>query len=300
MDLNSARYFVQVVEKGGFSAASRALGIPKSKLSRHVQQLENSLGVRLLLRSTRRLNLTDIGRTYFNEAKRALEQLEAVEATVRQRSSQVAGTVSFTCSVGMAQFGLRPLLTRFLNDHPQVTLRQQVSNQLVDVLAAGVDFAIRGHMDTLPDSSLVQRRLATVAWHLFCSPGFLESCGHPERPDQLADLAGLTMGWQAGGSTWTLRDAQGASASVRYNERLRSEDMVSLKQAASEGLGIVALPAYVCREEVKTAHLVRVLPDWTAGTPQISLLMPTRTGVLPPVQRLVTFLCKELPPVLEV
>ncbi|WP_422378817.1 LysR substrate-binding domain-containing protein [Roseibium sp.] len=300
MDLNSARSFVQVVEKGGFSAASRALGISKSKLSRHVQQLERSLGVKLLLRSTRRLVLTDIGRDYFQDAKQALQHLDAAEASVRHKSSQVAGTVSFSCSVGMAQFGLRPLLSRFLTDHPQVTLKQQVSNELVDVLGGGLDFAIRGHMETLPDSSLVQRRLATVAWHLFCSPGFLEKNGHPDRPEDLEDLAGLTMGWQASGGKWTLRDGQGAAATVRYSERLRSEDMVSLKQAASDGLGIVALPAYVCREEVRTSHLVRVLPDWTAGTPQISFLMPSRTGVLPPVQRLIAFLSRELPPHLEV
>ncbi|MEM9631808.1 MAG: LysR substrate-binding domain-containing protein [Pseudomonadota bacterium] len=299
MDLNNAFYFVHVVEKQGFSAAARALGIPKSRVSRHVQQLELNLGVRLLQRSSRMVAVTDIGREYYRNARLALDRMEEAEASARRRSSVLEGQVTVSCSVGMAQFGLSRILTRFLTENPRVNVRQQASNQLIDLLENGVDVAIRGHVDNLPDSSLIQRRLSQVPWHLFAAPEFLERTGYPEQPEELERRAGLALGWLPGGGCWSLQNTGGVTASVPFDIRLHSDDMVTLKVAAAESLGIVALPAYVCRDDVAAGRLVRVLSDWTAGEPQISLLMPSKQGVLPPVEAFVDFLLKELPPAIK-
>jgi DNA-binding transcriptional LysR family regulator len=298
MDLNSAFYFVQVVEKGGFSAASRALNIPKSKLSRRVRQLEDDLGVRLLQRTSRVVTPTEIGSEYFQLAQEAMARFEIAETAIRRKTNSIEGTVTVACSVGMAQFALDQILPRFLHDNPRVTVVQQASNRIDDLVKGGIDMAIRGHMETLPDSSLIQIRLAHVEWHLFCSPGYRDSLERTNDPAMLANHPALVLGRSTERHQWLLIDQDGQSASVPCQLRLASDDMTTLKRAAALSLGIAAMPSYVCRPEVNAGSLVRVLPNWIAGRPQISLLMPSRRGVLPAFEALLDFLKQELPTVL--
>ena len=298
MDLNDAFYFVQVVEKGGFSAAARALNIPKSRLSRRVRQLEDDLSVRLLQRTSRVVTTTEVGKEYYCHAKDALAQFEIAEAAVRRKTNTIEGTVTVSCSVGMAQFGLDQVLPGFLQDNPGVTVVQRASNQMEDLIKDGVDVAIRGHMDTLPDSSLIQMRLARVEWCLFCSPELHDALDPGDDPGALTNHPALVLGRPGATHQWLLTGVDGQTASVPCRVRFASDDMSTLKSAAALSLGIVALPAYVCRLEVEAGSLVRVLPDWTAGRPQISLLMPSRRGLLPAFEAFVDFLKQELPAVL--
>lgn len=298
MDLNDAFYFVQVVEKGGFSAAARFLNIPKSRLSRRVRMLEDDLGVRLLQRTSRIVTTTEIGEEYYRHAREALARFETAETAVRRRTNTIGGTVTVSCSVGMAQFGLDQILPQFLQDNPGVTVVQRASNQMEDLIKGGIDVAIRGHMDTLPDSSLIQVRLARVAWHLFGSPETVGALGDVEDPAALAGQTALVLGRPREAHQWLLTDKHGQTASVPCKVRFASDDMSTLKTAAARSLGLVALPSYVCRPEIEAGTLARALPGWTAGQPQISLLMPTRRGLLPAVEAFLEFLKQELPSVL--
>ena len=298
MDLNDAFYFVQVVEKGGFSAASRALNIPKSKLSRRVKHLEGDLGVRLLQRTSRVVTTTDAGEEYYRHAQVALTQFEAAETAIRRKTNSIEGSVTVSCSVGMAQFALDQIVPRFLQDNPRVTVVQQASNQMEDLVKGGIDVAIRGHMENLPDSSLIQVRLATLEWHLFCSPEYREGLSPPDEPAALAHHPALVLGRPRETYQWQLANGDGQAVSLPCKVRLASDDMTTLKRAAVLSLGIVALPSYVCRPEVDAGTLVRVLPGWTAGRPQISLVMPSRRGLLPAFEAFIDFLKKELPAVL--
>lgn len=298
MDLNDAFYFVQVVEKGGFSAASRALNIPKSRLSRRVRQLEDDLGVRLLQRTSRVVTTTDLGEEYYRLAEDALERFEAAETVIRRKTNSIEGSVTVSCSVGMAQFALNQILPRFLQENPKVTVVQRASNQMEDLVKGSVDVAIRGHMDTLPDSSLIQIKLATLEWHLFCSPRYLAGLSSTDEPNYLAWHPALVLGRPQAAHQWQLTDHEGQSASVPCQIRLASDDMTTLKYAATLDLGITALPAYVCQPELEAGTLVRVLPSWKAGCPQISLLMPSRRGLLPAFQAFIDYLKRDLPPVL--
>lgn len=298
MDLNDAFYFVQVVEKGGFSAAARALNIPKSRISRRVRQLEDDLNVRLLQRTSRIVTTTEIGEEYYRHARYALAQFEIAETAVRRKTNTIEGTVTVSCSVGMAQFGLDQILPRFLQDNPGVTVVQRASNQMEDLIKGGIDVAIRGHMDTLPDSSLIQMRLARVEWHLFCSPEFNDTLDQCNDPVALADRPALVLGRPGATHQWSLTGGDGQTASVPCSVRFASDDMSTLKNAAALSLGLVALPAYVCRPEVEAGSLVRVLPGWTAGCPQISLLMPSRRGLLPAFEAFLDHLKQEMPAVL--
>lgn len=297
MDLNDAFYFVQVVEKGGFSAASRALQIPKSRLSRRVRQLEEHLGVRLLQRTSRVVTTTDIGEEFYRRTQTAIARFEAAETAVRRKTNRIEGVVTVSCSVGMAQFALDRIIPRFLQDNPKVDVVQRASNRMEDLVKDGIDVAIRGHMDTLPDSSLIQVKLAKLEWHLFCSPRYLENLPSSDEPSSLADHPALVLGRPAEAHQWLLADVNGQSASVPCYVRLASDDMTTLKRAAISSLGIAALPSYVCLPELDAGTLVRVLPSWTAGCPQISLLMPSRQGLLPAFEAFIDCLKRELPPV---
>jgi len=295
MDMNGYFYFVQVVEKKGFAPAGRALNIPKSRLSRHVSQLEDRLGVRLIQRTSRQFKVTEMGEAIYQHARKAVDEIEAANTAIEENSNMLIGKVRMTCSVGMAQFALSPLVIRFLKSHPRVEIIQQVTNQTVDLIGTGVDMAIRAHAAPLPDSTLIHRRLATVTWGLLASQSYLEQAGTPMTPEDLDGHAGLKLGWKPDTGHWVLRASDGSTFSKPYQPLLCSDDMVTLKQAASAGLGIVGLPLYTCRDELRVKRLVRVLPDWTAGNAEISLLMPSRQGVPPTVSRFANFLRDELP-----
>ena len=299
MDLNDAYYFVHVVEKRGFTAAAQALGIPKSRVSRRVKELEESLGARLLQRSSRKMAVTEVGHEYYRHAREALEHIEAAEAAVCRKTNAIEGLVTVSCSVGMAQFALSRVLPAFLEDNPKVNVVQQASNQMVDLLEKGVDIAIRGHMDTLPDSSLIQVLLAEVEWHLFCSPKYHEQMKVLDEPENLAHHPCLALGRVQEAQQWVLKDNGGQTVCIPCKVRFASDDMTTLKSAAERSLGLVALPSYVCKPEIEAGTLMRALPNWTAGSPQISLIMPTRRGVLPAVEAFTTHLKRSLPDVLS-
>ncbi len=297
-DLNDYYYFVHVVEKGGITRAAEALGIPKSRISRHVQQLEARLDSVLIQRTTRQFRVTELGEVFYQHARAAIEQAELAESVLKRRKNTLSGTVRLSCSVGVAQFALKELLARFLKDNPEVTVLQQVTNENVDLVAAGIDMSVRGHVDALPDSTLVQRPLAAVEWGLFAAPDDVLEGGPIAIPADLANHPALALGWQSSpasqGERWRMEHTSGAREAISIAPRFKSDDMASLKEAAIAGLGVVALPAYTCRDELVTGRLVRVLPDWHAGQAQLSLVMPRRRGFTAPVVALQTFLQAEL------
>lgn len=290
IDLNDYFYFVHVVEKRGFSPAADALNMPKSRLSRHVSQLEARLDTRLIQRTSRQFNVTEAGKVFYEHARTVIEGMEIAEAAFQNRKATLNGRVSLSCSVGVAQFALHELLFEFLAKHPNVELNQQVSNQSIDLVASGIDMAIRGHMDTMPDSSIIQRRLANVSWHLFASPEYLDKTGTPTSPEDLQHRQSLKVGWQPTQGHWNLENSSGVKSTISFTPKLCSDDMTTLKQAAAKNFGIVSLPAYTCRAELDNGTLVRVLPDWTAGCAQLSLITPSRLGQSPAVRALADYL----------
>lgn len=300
MDLNDYLYFVHVVERRGFTAAGRFLGVPKSRLSRHVQQLEERLGVRLIQRTSRQFVVTDIGQAFYRHAREAIDNVEAAEAEVKRQTNTLSGKVRLWCSVGMARFALTELVTDFLVDHPKIDVIQNVTNETIDPVEAGIDIVLRGHVGRLPDSSLIQRRVVRTPWYLFAGPSYFGSADLPTDPEELRSHAGLKVGCKNEVGRWSLRGPDDVRADISFRPRLCSDDMSTLKQAAASGLGVVALPGYICRREVEAGDLVRVLPDWIAADAQLSMLMPTRRGILPAVEAFADYLYRELPGFVEV
>jgi DNA-binding transcriptional LysR family regulator len=299
LDLNDFFYFVQVVDRGGFTAAGRTLRMPKSTLSHRIQQLEAQLGVRLLNRTSRRFGMTDSGAEFYRHAVATLQQAELAETAIRHRLSEPVGTVRCTASVATAQFAMRGVLADFLLRYPKVNVVEHATDRSVDIVGENFDVAIRSHSAPLPDSTLVQRTLAPAPWFLFAGAAYLDDQSAPATPQELGRRSSLFMMRTGIAPSWQLRHlgAGKDEVVVPLTPRLLSDDMVSLKQAAVAGLGIVALPGYVCRDDVRSGALRRVLPDWQAGDSTISALLPYRQGLLPAVRVFIDHLVAEFPKV---
>jgi DNA-binding transcriptional LysR family regulator len=297
LDLNDFFYFVQVVDRGGFTAAGRTLRIPKSTLSHRIQQLEINLGVRLLNRTSRRFGLTDAGGEFYRHAVMMLREAELAETAIRHRLNEPIGTVRCTAAVATMQFAMRGLLAEFLVRYPKVNVVAHATDQFVDIVSENFDVAVRAHTDPLPDSTLVQRTLTPAPWFLFAGVAYVEANGPVDRPHDLAKHSSLFMMRTGVNPVWRLRRSslRGEEVVVRLKPRLLLDDMLSLKQAAVRGLGIVALPGYVCRDEVRSGVLRQILPSWVAGDSTLTALMPYRQGLLPSVRAFVDHLAVELP-----
>ena len=297
LDLNDFFYFVQVVDRGGFTAASRTLRLPKSTLSHRIRELEASLGVRLLNRTSRRFAMTDAGGEFYRHATEMLQQAEQAEASIRHRLSEPVGTVRFTSGTATMQFALRGAVADFLAQYPKVDVVGHATDQNVDIVGENYDVAVRAHSDPLPSSTLVQRRLAPAPWLLFAGAAYLDANGSPRTPEDLQKHSSLFMMRTGVSPAWRLRHASERKREIvmPLTPRLMSNDMVGLKHAAIAGLGIVALPGYVCREELRSGALRRVLPTWLAGDSSLTALLPYRQGLLPSVRAFIEHLAVQLP-----
>ena len=297
LDFNDFFYFVQVVDRGGFTAASRTLRIPKSTLSHRIQELEANLGVRLLNRTSRRFGMTDAGEEFYRHAVTMLREAERAETAIRHRLTEPIGTVRCTAAVATMQFAMCGVVADFLVRYPKVNVAAHATDQYVDIVGENFDVAIRAHSDPLPDSTLVQRTLTPAPWFLFAGAAYLDQNGPIDGPRDLAKHAALFMMRAGMDPVWRLRRSgrRREDVVVPLTPRLIIDDMLSLKRAAIGGLGIVALPGYVCRDDVRAGTLRQVLPGWIADDSTLTALMPYRQGLLPSVRAFVEHLAAELP-----
>ena len=297
LDLNDFFYFVQVVDRSGFTAAGRTLRIPKSTLSHRIQRLETELGVRLLNRTSRRFAMTDAGEEFYRHAVVMLRDAELAESAMRYRLTEPTGTVRCTAATATMQFAVGDIVADFLLRYPKVNVVAHATDRNDDIVGENYDVAIRAHSDPLPDSTLVQRALTPAPWLLFAGAAYLDANGAPKTPEDLRSYPSLFMMRTGVAPVWRLRRSSKAKAEVvmALTPRLLCDDMIALKQAAIAGLGVVALPGYVCREDVGSGALRQVLPAWLAGDSTITALIPYRRGLLPSVRAFIDHLSAELP-----
>ena len=295
LDFNDFRYFVCIVECGGITAASRHSKIPKSTLSHRLQQLEAALGARLLNRTSRSLSMSDAGQLFFQHAVEAIRHAELAESSVLERMSEPSGTIRFTTAAATSMYALMPILPDFIRKYPRINLIQHVSDDPVDIVRGNYDVAVRAHTGPLSDSMLMQRPLVQSRWFLYASPCYLALHGAPTAPAQLAQHETLLMLRHGKTANWELTHPTLGAQTVALAPRLGSGDMVALKQAAVQGLGIVALPAYVCLGELQAGQLLPVLPEWVANEATISAVLPFRQGMLPSIRAFLDFLVERVP-----
>lgn len=288
LNLNDLVLFATAVESGGFAAASRRLGVPKSTISKRVAALEDELGVRLIHRTSRSFVLTDTGRDFHEHARAALIETEAAENAVRTRVAEPSGKVRITCGVPTAQDYLAPHLPALARAYPRLQVEIDVSDRFVDLVQEGYDIGVRSHFALLPDSGLIQRQAAVETIVLVAAPAYLQARGAPQSARELDGHDGLLTG--PGNTAWTLREDGGDSLVATPRARMVANEGRVLVAAAVAGLGIAVLPERLCAAELGDGRLLRVLPTWNAGRVTTSLLMPHRRGQLPGVRATVEFL----------
>ena len=289
-DLNDLYYFVKVVDHGGFAPAARALGEPKSKLSRRIALLEERLGVRLIQRSTRHLLVTDIGQNYYAHCKAMLVEADAAQAAVEQIRSEPSGIVRLTCPVALLHARVSVMLAGFMAHYPQVVVHLEATNRRVDLIAEGIDVAIRVRPMPIEDSDLMMKILAQRGHALVASPDLAEKAGVIRVPADLSGLPSLDLGPPRQDHIWKLEGPDGAQASIHHQPRLVSDDMIALRSAAIDGIGVVHLPLLIVSDEIRNGQLVHLLPDWAPKRYVVHAVYASKRGLLPSVRALLDYL----------
>ena len=298
-DLNDLYYFAAVVDHGGFAAAERALGIPKSRLSRRISALENELGVRLLQRSTRRFAVTDVGTSVHRHAQSMLAEAQAAREAVDRLSAEPRGTVRISVPVSMAQQQFPKLLPEFMALYPKVRLQLIVSNRRVDVINEGVDVALRVRSKLDDDGSLVMRSFGQIQELLVASPGYLDRAGRPQVPEELVEHVTLSISEDDARQRWELHGPEGEVRRIELQPRVTGFDFPMMQAMARDGIGITLLPETVCADAVRRGELEVVLPQWRLPQGIAHAVFASRRGLLPAVRVLIDFLAEKLPPLME-
>ncbi|WP_404342353.1 LysR family transcriptional regulator [Pseudoalteromonas mariniglutinosa] len=289
-DLNDFYFFVKTVEHGGFAPAGRALGIPKSKLSRRIAGLEEKLGVRLIYRSTRQFKVTEIGDTFLTHCKAMLVEAEAAQEAIEFTHAEPCGTIKLTCPIALLHVHIGGVLAEFMAKYPKVNIQLEASNRRVDLIAEGVDVAIRVRPAPLENSELILKVLSERELCLAASPSLIKKQGMPDSPNNLSDWPSLGLGEPQHQYNWTLFGPERKEIVVPHTPRYVTTDMIALHTAALKGIGIVQLPSLMVTEQFKDGSLVHLLPQWQPKRDIIHVVYPSRRGLLPAVRALVDFL----------
>lgn len=285
--LQQMRVFAAVVDAGSFVGAADAVEMSKAAVSRHVQELESRLGVRLLQRTTRKLSLTQEGEVFHTRCKELLANVEEAEAEITARAGEASGLLKINVPVSFGNLHLAPLWGEFLKRNPKVTLDISLSDRVVDLVDEGFDMAVR--IGRLPDSSLISRKLASTLTIVCASPTYLQQRGRPTHPSDLARHSIVAYSLSSTGDRWAF-DGPGGRATVKVSPRLHANSGDTCRAVALQHQGIIFQPSFLVGDDLKSGALVQVLPDWLSSELGIYAVYPTRKHLSPKVRVLVDFL----------
>jgi DNA-binding transcriptional LysR family regulator len=289
-DLNNLYFFARVVEFGSYTAAAEALGLQTSKLSRRVGALEKELGVRLLNRTTRRLSLTDAGKTFHRHCVALIAEAEAAKDAIGQTLSSPRGMVRMSCPTGLLQAGVADILVRYLAANPQVQIALDATNRKVDVVDEGIDVALRVRFPPLEDSDLAMRSFGLSTIILVASPAFVAARGQPQALADVGRMPTLSMGTVGKEHTWTFVDVDSTPAQLIHSPILGTDDLYTLRRAAIRGVGVACLPTLLIADDLSTGVLVRLLPSLSFRAGVLHAVFPSRRGMVPAIRALLDFL----------
>lgn len=280
-DLNDVEVFARVVQRSGFSRAAKDLGVPPSTVSRRVSRLEDSLGVRLLQRTTRTIHLTEAGRIYFERISQALREIESAEVSLRNVQGTPRGRVRMST---VSEPFLEHVLFDFLERYPDVSLDLDKSHRRVDLVAEGYDLAVRA--GALPDSSLVAHKLQSWGSRLVASPAYLERRGTPRSLLDLRNHDCVILGTSSLSATWQLNGPKGLER-VNVTGRFAVNSLLSAVDGARRGLGIGLLSGHVIERDLRSGALVEVMADHAPPPVDLWVVYPSRTLLAPAVRTLI-------------
>lgn len=264
--------YVRTVEAGSFTAAAAQLGVAKSVVSRRITELEERLGVQLMVRTTRRLSLTDEGQGLYEQSVRLLADWEEVEASVGQQQTAQNGSIrlSVPLSYGLAHIG--PSVLKFQETHPQVSVDIDFTDRKVDLISEGFDLVVR--IGDLSDSSMIARKLTCITTTAVASPEYLRQHGVPETPEALRAHRELRFGWRAR-KGWTFTAPDGSTGEVEMQSSMRANNGDFLCAAAINNHGVAILPEFIVKSSVQRGDLIEILENYTWGDLNVYALYPS-------------------------
>ncbi|WP_028227386.1 LysR family transcriptional regulator [Paraburkholderia ferrariae] len=288
--------FVSVIETGSFSAAARRLGVGQPAVSKSVALLEDHLGVRLLLRSTRGLTPTDAGQRLYERAKAAIDAADEAELAARGAGASLTGTVRVCAAVTFARLHLIPVLEGFLERHPEVDLDVVLDDRSIDLVEEGIDVALR--MGSLDDSAMTARKLGEGPRLVVGAPAYFAQAGTPRTPADLARHRVVIYSQRGGGRTWTFRRGS-TEMSVAVGGRLTVSAAEGMRAAVLCGMGVAVASEWMFLNELRSGEVVSVLGDWSLPTLALWAVFPTGRLVNARTRALVGYVEEALAPVLN-
>ena len=277
MDFNEVAIYIQVVQEGSFSQAARKLGMPNSTVSAKVSNLEKRLGVTLIQRTTRKLNITPAGVAYFKRCIQGMEEIKAAEAEIANAQGEPLGLLRLTAPSELGSSILPSIISQYSKKYPKARVELLLTDRRVNLLSENVDLAIRA--GELKDSSLIAKRVGTIYFAPFASPKYLKSKGTPVHPKELRHHSCLQF-TPFGVDEWKMTGPKG-SLNVAVPGKILINDMLALKKMAMSDDGITFLPTYFCYPEVQAGKLVRILPEWRSHLTPIHFVYPAQRFVTP-------------------
>ncbi|BCH21235.1 LysR family transcriptional regulator [Mesorhizobium sp. L-8-3] len=281
LDLNDIVVFARVIEAGSFTAAARLLGIPKTTVSRRIAALEREVGVRLLQRTTRSLNMTDAGRLYYEQSSQALRAIEAANLRLAEARAEPSGTIRITAPVGFGGYFLTSTVFDFLAMYPKTRVELRLTDDKLNLVESGIDLAFRTGI--LQDSTLVARKLGPTHRILCASPDYLARQGIPEVPTDLARHHCVIAGASTASADWELEGPHGQET-VQVAGRFAANEMQAVIAAAIAGYGIAQVPHGIAEASIKDGQLRRVLNDYTTPVGGLYAVYPSSRYLSPLVR----------------
>lgn len=287
VDLNSMAVFARVVEEQGFSSAARRLGLSKSAVSKHISQLEDRIGARLLHRTTRRLRLTDVGAAFYERCARILAEAEEAELAVSRMSAAPRGTLRVSAPVSFGSRFLAKPMAEFAMIYPELRIELVLNDRVVDLVDEGYDVALR--IGRLADSSLIARRLCAMPLYIVASPKYLAKHGTPKVPADLHAHNCTLYSLASGGDVYQCRDGD-RDISIKVDGTMRANNGDLLIEAVRAGLGLAFMPAFLCGCDLHDGTLVEVLRDYRVLPGAINAVYPHNRHLSAKVRVFVDFL----------
>jgi DNA-binding transcriptional LysR family regulator len=260
INLNRLVVFVAIVEAGSITAAAKRLGLAKTMVSSHMQKLEAEIGSNLLVRTTRRLHLTDAGAQFFAACQKILQDTESAIAQANNDTRQLRGKLRIATPIDYGASAIAPLAAQLAKQHPELHIEIIASDQRVDMVAEGIDIAIR--IGRLADSSHKASLIAPFDEWLVAAPDYFPN-GLPQIPEQLDNHSFVALSVLPNPLNWTLTRANFAPVSLRFRSVIMSNTSVAVQAATLAGAGLAVLPEYSVKSDVADGKLVRLLPEWS-------------------------------------
>jgi DNA-binding transcriptional LysR family regulator len=285
--MTGMRTFLAVSEAGSFTAAARRLGVTTQLASKYVRQLESRLSVQLFHRTTRKVTLTDAGEAYQTRCRDLVDQFDELEAEVQQRQGALSGRLRITAPTGFGLLKLTPALAEFRERHSEVEIDLSLTDRRVSLVEEGLDLAIR--IGRTEDSSVVMRRLMPMPYLVVASPAYLEKNGHPRHPQALETHECLVNIGLVEPGVWRFQEGV-TPLNVRVSGGFKGDQPRALAEMARLGHGVTACPAYAVEDGIASGELVPLLSDYTADTPGVFALYPSRRHVTARLRALLDYL----------